>query len=127
MYSKSSGPCGDYGACTNTIGSFSCACNQNYTGRTCQFEKRCSPDLCLVSGIAVLYQLMIQTNLLHFTKIVVLCAILGEVCIEGFSGYTCKIPDPSSSVVVSGPSVSAGELTDHVQLFIDRALQVSSN
>ena len=73
----------------------------------------------------LVYQLIIQTKLTLYTKIVVLCAILGEVCIEGFSGYECKVPDSGSSIVVSGPSVSAGELSDLVQLSIDQALQVS--
>lgn len=41
-----SGRCGDNGRCVNTIGSFICDCNQNHTGRFCQFERKCNPGLC---------------------------------------------------------------------------------
>ena len=41
------------------------------------------------------------------------------------SGYECKLPNPTSSVVVSGSSLTADELNDLIQTFIDNTIRVS--
>ncbi|KAH3855953.1 hypothetical protein DPMN_098529 [Dreissena polymorpha] len=39
-----SAPCQNNGTCDNTIGSFNCACAQNYTGATCEREHTASTE-----------------------------------------------------------------------------------
>ena len=46
------------------------------------------------------------------------------MCVEIFTaeGYKCLVPDEDSSLVVEDPLVSAGELDDLIQFFIEQEL-----
>ena len=91
--SPSLGPCLSGGNCTNTAGSFTCACPVGTTGHRCQYTNICDSQPCAAGLLCV-------------------------TTVTNAQDYTC-VENATDSLTVTLGHASAGTLDDHVNSLVE--------